>query len=48
MTVTRLIASTLRASEAKSKIVILLTDGEHNAGSIQPNATTELAASFDV
>ena len=36
----------LHASEAKSKIAILLMDGEHSAGTIQPNVTAELAASF--
>ena len=38
----------LRASEAKSKIVILLTDGENNAGTIQPNAAAEMAAAFGI
>ncbi len=33
----------LRASESKSKIVILLTDGENNAGSINPGAAASLA-----
>ena len=38
----------LRASEAKSKIVILLTDGENNAGTIEPNAAAAMAASFGI
>lgn len=38
----------LRASDAKSKIVILLTDGENNAGNIDPITAAELAHSFGV
>ncbi len=38
----------LRDSEAKSKVVILLTDGENNSGSIAPNTAAEIAQSFDV
>ena len=38
----------LRASESKTKIVILLTDGENNAGSINPNAAASLAQSFGI
>lgn len=34
----------LRESKAKSRIAILLTDGEHNAGVIQPQKAAELAA----
>ena len=40
------IAMSVRAfkhSDAKSKIVILLTDGEHNSGSISPKDAVELA-----
>lgn len=40
--------SRLRDSEAKSKVVILLTDGENNAGSISPTTAAEIAQSFDV
>ena len=35
----------LRASASKTKIVILLTDGENNAGSIAPETAASLAAS---
>ena len=38
----------LRASESKTKIVILLTDGENNAGSIEPGAAASLAQSFEI
>jgi len=33
---------------SKSKIIILLTDGENNAGKISPIASAEAAASFDI
>jgi Ca-activated chloride channel family protein len=35
----------LRHSQAKSRVVILLTDGVHNAGAIDPDQAAELAAS---
>ena len=35
-------------SEAKSKVVILLTDGESNAGYINPKMAVEMAKNFDV
>ena len=38
----------LRASESQTKIVILLTDGENNAGSIAPGAAASLAESFEI
>lgn len=39
----------LRAlKNAKSKIIILLTDGENNAGKISPVAAAEAAATFDI
>ncbi len=38
----------LRDSEAKSKVVILLTDGRSNAGSLSPAKAAEVAATFDV
>ena len=38
----------LRDSEAKTKIVILLTDGENNAGTIAPEAAASLARSFGI
>jgi len=38
----------LKESEAKSKVVILLTDGDNNAGYIQPITAAEIAKEFDV
>lgn len=38
----------LRKSEAKSKVVILLSDGENNAGNIDPRAAAELAREFGI
>ncbi len=38
----------LRDSDAKSKVVILLTDGENNAGNIDPITAAELAKSFGI
>lgn len=38
----------LRDSEAKSKVVILLTDGLSNAGSLTPIKAAEIAATFGV
>ncbi|NNE25657.1 MAG: VWA domain-containing protein, partial [Saprospiraceae bacterium] len=38
----------LKDSEAKSKIVILLTDGVNNAGYIKPITAAEIAQEFDV
>ena len=38
----------LRESKAKSKIIILLTDGVNNAGEIDPLTAANLAAAFDV
>lgn len=38
----------LKDSEAKSKIVILLTDGVNNAGYIKPLTAAEIAQEFDV
>lgn len=38
----------LRASEAKTKIVILLTDGENNAGTIEPSTAATLARAFGI
>lgn len=40
--------SRLRKSEAVSKVVILLTDGENNAGEVAPLTAAELARSFEV
>lgn len=38
----------LRESDAKSKVVILITDGENNAGKIDPITAAELARSFGI
>lgn len=38
----------LRDSDAKSKVIILLTDGENNAGNIDPITAAELAKSFGI
>ena len=38
----------LRASGSKTKIVILLTDGENNAGSIEPGTAASFAHSFEI
>lgn len=38
----------LKDSEAKSKVIILLTDGENNSGEITPITAAELAQSFDI
>ncbi len=38
----------LQSSKAKSKVIILLTDGENNGGFIDPNAAKEIAKSVGV
>lgn len=38
----------LKDSEAKSKVVILLTDGSNNAGSISPITAAEIAKQFNI
>ena len=38
----------LRTSSAKSKVVILLTDGENNGGLIDPNTAKEIAKAFGI
>lgn len=38
----------LRDSDAKSKVIILLTDGENNAGNLDPITAAELAKSFGI
>lgn len=38
----------LKDSKAKSKVVILLTDGVNNRGSVAPNTAAEIAKSFDI
>jgi Ca-activated chloride channel family protein len=41
-------ANMLRASEAESRIVILLTDGANNSGQIDPRTAAEAAASLGI
>ncbi|HOE65806.1 MAG TPA: VWA domain-containing protein [Candidatus Hydrogenedentes bacterium] len=43
-----LAASKLRKSEAKSKVVVLLTDGRNNAGELDPITAAQIASDFDV
>lgn len=38
----------LRESKAKSKVIILLTDGENNTGEIDPLTATQLAKEFNI
>ena len=38
----------LKDSNSKSKIIILMTDGENNSGYIDPTTAAELASEFDV
>ena len=38
----------LKDSEAKSKVVVLITDGENNAGTVTPKTAAELANTFDI
>lgn len=38
----------LKDSEAKSKVIVLLTDGENNAGNITPSDAAELANTFNI
>ncbi|HEY8733699.1 MAG TPA: VWA domain-containing protein, partial [Puia sp.] len=38
----------LRSSVSKSKVIILLTDGEDNGGRLDPNTAKEIAKSFGV
>lgn len=40
--------SRLKDSKTKSKIIILLTDGENNRGDIAPKTAAELAKAFDI
>ena len=40
--------SVLRASDAKSRVVVLLTDGENNVQDIAPGAAAELAAELGI
>jgi Ca-activated chloride channel family protein len=38
----------LRESDAKSKVIVLITDGDNNAGSISPKAAADMAKSLGV
>ncbi len=38
----------LRTSKTKSKIIVLLTDGENNGGLVDPKTAKEIAKSFDI
>ena len=38
----------LKESKAKSKVIILLTDGVNNSGFIDPSTAADLAANFDI
>lgn len=38
----------LKDSEAKSRVVILLTDGENNSGTIDPDTALEIAKGYDI
>ena len=40
--------SRLKDSKAKSKVIILLTDGSNNCGQISPNTAAEIAKSFGI
>ena len=40
--------SRLRRSQAKSKVVVLVTDGANNAGEIDPATATDLATAMEV
>ena len=38
----------LKDSKAKSKVIILLTDGVNNSGFIDPNTAADLASSYEI
>jgi Ca-activated chloride channel family protein len=38
----------LRSSEAKSKVIILLTDGQNNRGEVDPLTAAQMAQAFDI
>lgn len=40
--------SRLKESEAKSRVIILLTDGDNNAGSVSPETAAEIAKTFGI
>ena len=41
-------ANRLRESNAKSKVMVLLTDGDNNAGEIDPLTAANIAAAYDI
>jgi Ca-activated chloride channel family protein len=41
-------ANRLRSAEGRSRVALLLTDGENNRGAIDPRTAAEAAAAFDV
>jgi Ca-activated chloride channel family protein len=41
-------ANRLRESTAKSKVMVLLTDGDNNAGSVDPQTAARAAAAFNI
>jgi Ca-activated chloride channel family protein len=41
-------ANRLRESSAKSKVMVLLTDGDNNAGEIDPPTAASIAAAYDI
>lgn len=41
-------ANRLRESDAKSKVMVLLTDGDNNAGEIDPLTAANIAATYDI
>ncbi len=41
-------ANRLRKSKAKSKVIILLTDGRNNTGQIEPSTAAQAAAALDI
>jgi Ca-activated chloride channel family protein len=43
-----LAVSHLKSSQAKSKVIILLTDGDNNVGQVDPGTAGELAAGFGI
>ena len=40
--------SRLKESKAKSKVIILMTDGSNNRGEISPEAAAEIAKQFGI
>jgi Ca-activated chloride channel family protein len=38
----------LRSSEAKSKVIVLLTDGQNNRGEVDPLTAAQMAQAFDI